>query len=149
MRDIIFRGKRFNDGAWVEGGYACFHDTTYCFKEDYERNPQVTHHFIFRERMTDWGLPNEQLRDEVDPETVGEYVGIKDKHGCRIFEGDVVNCRTAAYRFEGYAIRWSARYARYVMAKGDEEFAVSGDFVYEIIGNIHEHKEAGDVQTCR
>ena len=56
MREILFRGKCIDNGEWVEGYYYKMSETTYCFKEDYERKPVPEHHYILQERMTDWGL---------------------------------------------------------------------------------------------
>lgn len=67
MRDIIFKAKRLDNGEWIQGdlrhwrsGRVGIHD-------------EVTHRTI-----------------EVDPETVGEYSGLYDRNGKRIFEGDAV-----------------------------------------------------------
>lgn len=46
MREILFRGKCIDNGEWVEGYYYKMSETTYCFKEDYERKPVPEHHYI-------------------------------------------------------------------------------------------------------
>lgn len=43
MREILFKAKRKDNGKWVEGYYYKMSETTYCFKEDYERKPVSEH----------------------------------------------------------------------------------------------------------
>ena len=90
MREILFRGKDPESGTWYEGYYMALSDTTYCFQGDYAAHPDNTKHYIVFDRMTDWGLPNQHLRANVDPVTVGQYTGLKDTNGKKIFEGDFV-----------------------------------------------------------
>lgn len=91
MREILFKAKRIDNGEWVEGYYYKISETTYCFKEDYERNPVPEHHYILQERMTDWGLPNQIIQIEVDPETLCQFTGLCDKSGKKIWEGDIIS----------------------------------------------------------
>ena len=72
MREILFRGKDPETGKWYEGFYMALSETTYCFKGDYDRHPDNTKHYIVFDRMTDWGLPNQHLRADADPSTVGQ-----------------------------------------------------------------------------
>ncbi len=70
MREALFRGKRVDNGEWVEGGITFAMDGT---------------PYICPARFSDY---NEEI--EVLPETVGQWIGVTDVDGKKIFEGDIL-----------------------------------------------------------
>lgn len=133
MRDILFRGKDIETGKWHLGQYIHLHKTSYCFEGE-GNNDNNIHQIVF-ERMTDWGLPNEYFRADVDPETVGEYTGIKDTTGKWIFEGDIVVNDLSQFE------RLSTKPHVVKFTNGKWEYISDAGRKVKIIGNIHDNPE--------
>lgn len=160
-REILFRGKCTDTGRWYEGQYIHLHKTTYCFKEDYDRNPDNDIHQIVFEKMTDWNLPNRHLRADVLPETVGQYTGLTDKNGKKIFEGDIlkiarVSDSTGSYYFPtlvypvNVIVKWDMCAWMWETLCEDKRYIGFPNawchYECEVIGNIHDDREILDVK---
>lgn len=115
MREILFRGKRVDNGELVVGNSVLFFkDTTKIYGE-----------------LTYW------REIEVIPETVGQYTGLTDKNGEKIFEGDII-----AKGFERYEVKWNAEQMRWGIYSDNYEVAGFTKFsepYFEVIGNLYDN----------
>ena len=146
MREILFKAKRKDNGKWVEGYYYKMSETTYCFKEDYERKPVSEHHYILQERMTDWGLPNQIVQIEIDSETLCQFTGLCDKNGKKVWENDIL----MAHLDESYpedatyeTVEWNvAGWVTHETDSTDRQYLDEFDLEhFEAIGNIFDNPE--------
>ena len=148
MREILFRGKRKDNGEWVYGN------------------------LIRRDNSGEWSyfIGQNSLEYEVIPSTVGQYTGLTDKNGKKIFEGDVIRyadideyqyyleCQKCPedYDEELFKNMWAIDEIVYgdkigypafdlnshnFESNGLSELQESGQYFYQIIGNIHDNPE--------
>ena len=123
MREIIFRGKiKRENGVWKRG--------------DWVFGP-FTH-------IEDGGIGSAFIygKGEVFEETVGQYTGLDDKNGKKIFEGDIVKILFEDGTYEAGAVVWSDANARYKFHSPDgAAYGIDRTVCMEIIGNIHDNPE--------
>ncbi|EGX8273622.1 hypothetical protein JG303_001139 [Listeria monocytogenes] len=139
MRAIEFRGQNIN-GHWAHGNLAII-------KEKLDRAEIGTY------ISNSAGAP---FAYQVRPETIGQYTGLKDKNGKKIFEGDIVafseddfhvfNSQVEYFSEDGYPafdIKVPSDY--YFDSNVFSEVSMSGLHEIEVIGNIHENPELLEV----
>ena len=129
MREILFRGRgntKYNDGEWYYG-------------------------VPIRDFEGDWQICTDNSKRVVIPETVGQYTGLKDKNGTKIFEGDIV---LVPYIDPIFKCTWNDTspceraiikycngmfYVEYIES-GDKFTLSAMDGYMKIIGNIYDNK---------
>ena len=138
MRQIQFRGRKVSDGKWVLGFYA---EPTWCWHKFGKHNA-----WIITGAVSNGGYFNVTGRFAVENDTVGQYVGLCDTNGLKIFEGDVVRfTRTDALGWTRERVGVVKYYDRlpvfYILSStGDAwDWVVCENIT--VIGNIHDNPE--------
>lgn len=126
MREIIFRGKRRDNGKWEFGNLII--------------SPYITNCVMIerRERKNGYYATN-----VVNPESVGQYVGLKDRHGKPIFEGDIVEHYYQKEMSNRGVVMWDTQNARFAheLRTMSPAFAFFNPESWEIVGNIHDNPD--------
>ena len=133
MREILFRGKRLDNGEWIAGHLLKYEDGSarmvssnidiFCFEKDESIIQTVAH--------------------RVDANTAGQYTGFVDKKGKKIFEGDIVSIyNSKAFLF---AVAWNDNhYILKCTTNGVSDNilnVIESSEDVEVVGNIYDNSE--------
>lgn len=142
-REILFRGRRLDNGEWVEGSY-------------------MEHYYSSRFGCVSAIFTNDDVlcktyRIPVDPSTVGQYTGLTDKNGKKIFEGDIIKTHYANAKkcdFVEQVVFDGGRFCGLYQRGGAKQWAplpsgtphiAQDKSVYmdwcEVIGSVHDNPE--------
>ena len=124
MREILFKAKTFN-GKWVQGLLAHKDNKWYISNKE--------------------GMP---FAFEVRPETIGQYTGLKDKNGNKIWENDIIKPYDTVTN-ENYIISWDKEMGAFVFCDintNNSLYVLVGHYIesiqsVEVIGNIFDNPE--------
>lgn len=147
MREIKFRAKCLSDGRLVYGAYHKHLPYTPAairsepiLEKDYQ-------HCIIQDGFSDWNMPRGFEGFEVDPKTVGQLTGLKDKNGVEIYEGDIVKNDHSIFHISG-VVEYAESEAGFRVKTTDKPdyLKLAEDLPFkwsqvEVIGNIYENPE--------
>lgn len=124
MREILFRAKREYNKGWIEGSYI---------------------RSAFEKSRIGYIAPNwsEKLATILTA-TLGQYTGLKDKNGKKIFEGDIVKTSKFNTPNKKYIIKFDLQFGAFIGQDKDDMYFTTFDGdsdQFEVIGNIHDNPE--------
>ena len=137
MREILFRGKRVNNGEWVYGYYvkANSHYHLHGIHADY----------IITLATSNGGYLTPTIKYAIDPATIGQYTGMTGRDYKKLFEGDIVqyHCCPNGNICEPEIIifgesGWQTKSIKLAVADELNLMVARG---YEVIGNIFDNPE--------
>lgn len=143
-REILFRGKD-EQGDWHYGSLTILDDDT---NNPFRRSPVLKKYHIWEYNSCDWNLGG-WSNIFVNKDTIGQFTGLTDKNGTKIFEGDIVKTEIERMKFTTTVVwgekskGWSLKCDRREREKWGKIKYYSLPFSHkiEVIGNIFDNKE--------
>lgn len=137
MREFLFRAKRIDNNQWVEGYYVMCPTRMICPNYEELKNEEIEHFIVFCS-FSDSGTRRILNCVKVNPETVGQFIGMFDVNGRRIFEGDILN----VMGYEGVlTAEWWTPHRGFGFGKGTLYCDETESNMIEVIGNIYDNPE--------
>lgn len=150
MREILFRGKTYK-GEWVEGS---LHQYTVETPSKTEKHCKIQEINFAYQDETEFDCTMSGFDEEVIPETVGQFTGLTDKNGKKIFEGDIVaDCfgkplgvvEFGEHYFDSGILKYTGFYYKSLSFWGDgnlyDDKSEEDWKRKQVIGNIHDNPE--------
>ena len=145
-RHILFSGKRiieplkidrYAPNGWVYGDLIDCSDEMYILPTDISGEMYRNRPYRFRANDFEYTI----MLAEVDPKTIGQFTGLTDKNGNKIFEGDIVKCLSLEYGYVNKEVYYAEDRARFVLGSLGSDYDFEEYINVEVIGNIYDNKE--------
>ena len=154
MCEILFRGKRLDNGEWVSSGNIITFNDEGDGKMFFipEMNSKCTCTHDERDNILSF---NSGTFYKVAHETVGQFTGLIDKNGKKIFEGDLIrhyNQSNHPEAYDLYRVEFDVRGCMWVGRYNDNYAAQLRNYLgehYEVVGNIHDNPELLELSKRR
>lgn len=136
MKDrYLCKAKRADNGEWVTGYYVKGLDM-------YDKEV----HLIFEPATIFYSNGETDGWNEIDPSTICQCTGLKDKNGKLIWENDIVNLKTGKAVVIWDKAEWRIKWIKDTIWRKDLHFWTNDDWKCEAIGNIFDNSELLEVQ---
>ena len=136
MREILFRAKRINDGGWAYGQLLKIYNEYYIITKE---NQHICYCNCGTLEFCDV--------QEIDSDTIGQYTGLTDKNGKKIWENDIVDAGVVgSLRKLRYTVGYDDAYAAFWLFDSDgdpvEDLVIwSSGTQLKVIGNIFDNPD--------
>lgn len=115
-REILFRGQRLDNDEWAYGD-------------------------LLHLPNGDVVILSDKGYTKVKPETVGQFTGLTDKNGNKIFGGNIVKCLSLEYGYVNKEVYYAEDRARFVLGSLGSDYDFEEYINVEVIGNIYDNPE--------
>lgn len=148
-REILFRAKDINNN-WVYGSYFKHIERQICHIGNDSLKGEDIEHLIIRDSFADWNMPKTIECVRIKPDTVGQYIEIKDKNDVEVYEGDIIKFDYYGKEIISSVIEYSMGvYGIFIDGESREadDYWTIADLIanvgkdFEVIGNIYEDSE--------
>lgn len=151
MRELEFRGKRIDNGRWAYGGFHRHQLVTPSPLIANDKKPKEVEYayLIVESGFSDWNMPKPMHAIEVDPETVGQFTGLRDVKRRKIYESDILKGKHymngSWHRIIGKVVFVGCSFCIDGVGKYEGFTRIAFDPSFEIIGNTYENPELLEV----